>query len=49
MSAPPLRFVLAAYDINGSWLGVHNWTLQLQLCGGAAGEAGMWTRWEKLG
>jgi hypothetical protein len=43
-SAPSLQFVLAGYDINGTWLGLHNWTLQLQVCGGATREAALWTR-----
>ena len=44
VSAPSLRFVLASYDINGTWLGLHNWTLQLQACGGSTREASLWTR-----
>lgn len=43
-TAPSLQFVLAAYDINGTWLGLHNWTLQLQACGGHASEAALWIR-----
>jgi hypothetical protein len=49
VSAPSLQFVLASYDINGTWLGLHNWTLQLQVCGGSAQEAAMWTRWVEGG
>lgn len=44
-AAPALQFVLATYDINGTWLGLQNWTLQLQACGGNAREAALWTRW----
>jgi hypothetical protein len=44
-SAPALQFVLATYDINGTWLGLQNWTLQLQTCGGSSREAALWTRW----
>lgn len=43
-SVSALQFVLASYDINGTWLGLHNWTLQLQACGGHAREAALWTR-----
>lgn len=47
-AAPALQFVLATYDINGTWLGLQNWTLQLQACGGNAREAALWTRWGGL-
>jgi meckelin len=42
-SAAPLAFVLSAYDINGTWLGMHNWTLQFQVCGARIEEAAKWT------
>lgn len=41
--APPLRLVLATFDLDGTWLGLANWTTQLQACGGAAGAADAWT------
>lgn len=44
-SAAPLQFVLSAYDINGTWLGLHNWTLQFQVCGARVQEASKWTRY----
>lgn len=44
-SSPALQFVLASYDINGTWLGLHNWTTQLQVCGGSTHEAALWTRY----
>lgn len=44
VSAPALQFVLSTYDINGTWLGLHNWTLQLQACGGSGRDAALWTR-----
>uniref|UniRef100_A0A383WB01 Meckelin n=1 Tax=Tetradesmus obliquus TaxID=3088 RepID=A0A383WB01_TETOB len=43
-SAAPLAFVLSVYDINGTWLGMHNWTLQFQVCGARIEEAAKWTR-----
>jgi hypothetical protein len=43
-AAPALQFVLATYDINGTWLGLHNWTVQLQVCGARLQEAAKWTR-----
>jgi meckelin len=43
-SAAPLAFVLSAYDINGTWLGMQSWTLQFQVCGAQIEEAAKWTR-----
>lgn len=40
--APPLRFVLATYDLSGAWLGLANWTVQLQACGGPTDHAAAW-------
>jgi hypothetical protein len=42
---PPLHFVLSTYDLNGTWLGVKNWTLQMQACGADVKEADIWSKW----
>ena len=42
--APPLRLVLSVYDLNGTWLGLRNWTGQLQVCGAPVGDADAWNR-----
>lgn len=41
-----LNFVLSAYTLNGTWLGFHNLTTQLQMCGADGGEA---VKWRKCG
>jgi hypothetical protein len=43
-SSAPLRFVLSVYEIDGTWLGLSNWTHQLQTCGANVKEASVWTR-----
>ena len=43
-SSSPLRFVLSMYDLDGTWLGLKDWTVQLQTCGANVDEASLWTR-----
>ena len=39
-----LSFVLSTYALNGTWLGLRNFTSQLQLCGAQRPEASAWRR-----
>ncbi|GBF95222.1 meckelin [Raphidocelis subcapitata] len=40
----PLRLVLARFDTDGTWLGLVDWSVQLQVCGAGVENAGAWTR-----
>ncbi|KAI8463954.1 MAG: Meckelin [Monoraphidium minutum] len=42
--APRLRLVLSEFDLDGTWLGLADWGVQLQACGAGAGAADAWTR-----
>jgi len=43
-SVSDLVFVLSAYHLNGTWLGLYNLTTQFQLCGGIHENLGKWLR-----
>jgi len=42
--SPPLRLVLSTFDLDGTWLGLRDWTVQLQVCGNSVQNADAWTR-----